>query len=282
MAQIGRFRIEVPQTALDDLRYRLERVRWPSEIPGVGWARGVPVGYLKRLLDYWLRSYDWRSWEAKLNEFPQFKTQIDGQNIHFLHVTSSQPDAVPLIVTHGWPGSIVEFMDVLGPLADPGGHGGDPSDAFHVVAPSVPGFGFSTPVSEPGWNHERIARAWAELMRRLGYDRYGAHGGDTGSVVSPELGRVAPDHVVPRTSKGSPRPRRPGSQRPRDCGSMGRAMRTSNPHGRRRWPTRSATRRSVSSHGSWRNSRSGPTPPTNCPRVPSTVTSCSPMSRCTG
>jgi epoxide hydrolase len=196
MPQIGGFRIEVPQPALDDLRYRLERVRWPSEIPGVGWARGVPVGYLKRLLDYWLRSYDWRSWEAKLNEFPQFKTQIDGQNIHFLHVTSSQPDAVPLIVTHGWPGSIVEFMDVLGPLADPGGHGGDPSDAFHVVAPSVPGFGFSTPVSEPGWNHERIARAWAELMRRLGYDRYGAHGGDTGSVVSPELGRVAPDHVV--------------------------------------------------------------------------------------
>jgi pimeloyl-ACP methyl ester carboxylesterase len=196
MTDIGEFRIAIPQEALDDLHDRLNRTRWPSEIPGLGWERGVPLHYLRRLADYWYHDYDWRTWEAKLNELPQFTTRIDGQQVHLLHVRSPEPGAIPLIITHGWPGSIVEFMNIIGPLTDPRAHGGDPADAFHIVAPSVPGFGFSTPLAEPGWNHRRIALAWAELMRRLGYDRYGAHGGDTGSVVSPELGRVASEHVI--------------------------------------------------------------------------------------
>jgi pimeloyl-ACP methyl ester carboxylesterase len=196
MSELHDFRIAVPEHDLDDLRKRLSRARWPAELPGVGWSRGVPVGYLRELAEYWRVDYNWRAWEARLNEFPQFITPIDGQRIHFLHVHSGEPGAMPLILTHGWPGSIAEFVDIIGPLTDPGSYGGDPADAFHVVAPSVPGFGFSTPLSEPGWNHRRIALAWAELMRRLGYDRYGAQGGDTGCVVSPELGRVAPDHVI--------------------------------------------------------------------------------------
>ena len=196
MATTEEFRIDIPQVAVDDLGARLERTRWPSEIPGIGWDRGVPVDYLRRLTDHWRDSYDWRAWEAKLNRFAQFTTRIDGQRIHFVHVRSPEPDAMPLVITHGWPGSIVEFIDILGPLTDPVAHGGHRQDAFHVVAPSVPGFGFSIPLAEQGWNHRRIARAWAELMSRLGYDRFGAHGGDTGSVVSPELGRVAPEHVI--------------------------------------------------------------------------------------
>lgn len=189
------FRIDIPQAALDDLRDRLERIRWPAELPATGWERGVPVGYLRRLVARWL-SYDWRVWEARLNRFPQFTTRIDGQTIHFLSVRSPEPEAIPLILTHGWPGSVAEFLEILGPLTDPRSYGADPADAFHVVAPSVPGHGFSIPLEEPGWDHLRIARAWAELMRRLGYTRYGAHGGDTGSVVSPLLGRVDPDHVL--------------------------------------------------------------------------------------
>jgi len=196
MTEVREFRIDITDDALDDLRDRLRRARWPTEIPGAGWTRGVPAGYLRGLVEYWLHSYDWRRWEATLNEFPQFTTLVDGQNLHFLHVRSPEPDAVPLIITHGWPGSIVEFLRVIGPLADPRAHGGDPGDAFHLVAPSVPGFGSSVPLVEPGWNHRRIALAWAELMHRLGYDRYGAQGGDTGSIVSPELARVAPSEVI--------------------------------------------------------------------------------------
>jgi pimeloyl-ACP methyl ester carboxylesterase len=193
---VAAFRIDIPQDALEDLRDRIRRTRWPSEIRGAGWSRGVPPGYLRDLADHWLNSYDWREWEARLNRFPQFTTLIDGQRIHFLHVRSPEPDAVPLILTHGWPSSVVEYVDVIGPLTDPRAHGGDPADAFHVVAPSVPGFGFTGPVEEPGWNHARIARAWAELMEVLGYPRYGAQGGDTGSIVSPELGRLVPDRVI--------------------------------------------------------------------------------------
>jgi pimeloyl-ACP methyl ester carboxylesterase len=196
MSEMHDFRIAVPEHDLDDLRKRLSRARWPAELPGVGWSRGVPVAYLRVLAEYWRVDYNWRAWEARLNEFPQYMTRIDGQRIHFLHVRSGAPGSMPLILTHGWPGSVAEFVDIIGPLTDPGSYGGDPADAFHVVAPSVPGFGFSTPLSEPGWNHQRIALAWAELMRRLGYDRYGAQGGDTGCVVSPELGRVAPEHVI--------------------------------------------------------------------------------------
>jgi epoxide hydrolase len=195
-AVIRPFRIDIPQADLDDLAGRLAHTRWPGELPGAGWAAGVPLQYLKDLADYWRAGYDWRAYEARLNEFPQFTTVIDGQNVHFLHVRSPEPDALPLIMTHGWPGSVAEFLNVIGPLTDPARYGGDAADAFHVVAPSLPGFGFSSPLREAGWDTRRIARAWAELMNRLGYRRYGAQGGDTGSVVSPELGRVDPDHVI--------------------------------------------------------------------------------------
>lgn len=193
---IRSYRIAVPDAALDDLRQRLERTRWADELPDVGWSYGVPVGYLRELAEYWRSTYDWRAQEAGLNALPQFTTTIDGQNIHFLHVRSPEPDALPLVITHGWPGSIVEFLNVLGPLSDPRNHGGDPADAFHLVVPSVPGFGFSGPTHERGWNTGRVAGAWVELMARLGYGRYGAQGGDTGAIVSPELGRLDPDHVV--------------------------------------------------------------------------------------
>jgi pimeloyl-ACP methyl ester carboxylesterase len=190
------FRIDVPQADLDDLRDRLRRTRWPDELPGVGWTRGVPLAYLKELAAYWADGYDWRKQEARLNQLPQFTTTIDGQNIHFLHVPSPEPDALPLLLTHGWPGSIVEFLNIIGPLTDPRAHGGDPADAFHLVIPSIPGYGFSGPTRETGWTTNRVARAWAELMARLGYARYGAQGGDWGAFISPELGRIDPDRVV--------------------------------------------------------------------------------------
>ena len=156
----------------------------------------MPVGYLGELARYWRDGYDWRGHEAELNGFPQFTTTVDGQNIHFLHVRSPEPGALPLILSHGWPGSVVEFLDVIGPLTDPRSHGGNPADAFHLVIPSLPGFGFSGPTREPGWDSRRFARAFAELMRRLGYERYGAQGGDFGAFVSPNLGRVDPERVA--------------------------------------------------------------------------------------
>ncbi|GGO72037.1 epoxide hydrolase family protein [Nonomuraea cavernae] len=195
-SEITPFRIDVPQAQLDDLRGRLAATRWPDELPGAGWSYGVPVGYAQQLAEYWRTGFDWRAAEARLNAFPQFTTPIDGQNVHFLHVRSPEPDALPLIITHGWPGSVAEFMKVIGPLTDPAAHGGEPADAFHVVAPSIPGFGFSGPTTEPGWDLNRVARAWAELMRRLGYHRYGAQGGDSGAVISPMLGRADTAHVV--------------------------------------------------------------------------------------
>lgn len=196
MTDIEPFRIDIPQAHLDDLHRRLDATRWPDELPGVQWRYGVPLGYLRELADHWRHTYDWRAHEKQLNDLPQFTTEIDGQNIHFLHVRSPEPDALPLVLTHGWPGSIIEFLDVIGPLSDPRTHGGDPSDAFHLVIPSLPGYGLSGPTRETGWHTKRIARAWAELMRRLGYDRYGAQGGDMGAVVSPDLGRVDAEHLA--------------------------------------------------------------------------------------
>jgi pimeloyl-ACP methyl ester carboxylesterase len=190
------FRIDIPQADLDDLRRRLAQTRWPSEIPGQEWARGVPVAYLRELVEYWQDSYDWRKHEADLNELPQFTTTIDGQTIHFLHVRSSHADAFPLILSHGWPGSIVEFLNVIGPLTQPERFGGDPADAFHLVIPSLPGFGFSGPAAEAGWDSYRMAKAFAVLMSDLGYERYGAQGGDWGAFVAPNLGRVDPEHVA--------------------------------------------------------------------------------------
>ncbi|NBE83143.1 epoxide hydrolase family protein [Micromonospora rubida] len=194
--EIRPFRIDVPQSALDDLADRLGRTRWGQPLPGNDWERGVPVEYLRQLARYWASGYDWRAHEARLNAYPQFTTEIDGQNIHFLHVRSAEPDALPLVLSHGWPGSIVEFLDVVGPLTDPRAHGGDPADAFDLIIPSLPGFGFSGPIREAGWDSRRIASAFAELMRRLGYRQYGAQGGDFGAFISPDLGRVDPDHVV--------------------------------------------------------------------------------------
>jgi pimeloyl-ACP methyl ester carboxylesterase len=191
------FRIAIPDGAVKDLRDRLTRTRWPDNLPGTGWERGVPGDYLNDLVDYWRTGYDWRKQEARLNEIPQFTTTVDGQTLHFAHVRSPEPDALPLVLTHGWPGSFVDFLQVVGPLTDPRAHGGDPADAFHVVVPSLPGFGFSTPVAGPGWGDLfRVAGAFAELMGRLGYDRYGAQGGDIGGGVTGMLGALAADRVV--------------------------------------------------------------------------------------
>jgi pimeloyl-ACP methyl ester carboxylesterase len=190
------FAIDISQRDLDDLHERLGHTRWPAPAPGAGWERGVPVDYLRELAMYWQDGYDWRAQERRLNVYPQFLTTIDGQRLHFLHVRSRHETAFPLVLTHGWPGSIVEFLDILGPLTDPTAHGGVVEDAFHVVVPSLPGFGFSGPVSEPGWDVGRIAAALATLMNGLGYDRYCAQGGDWGSAISRELGILDPEHVV--------------------------------------------------------------------------------------
>ncbi|MET7295792.1 epoxide hydrolase family protein [Streptomyces griseoloalbus] len=190
------FRIDIPQSALDDLHDRLDRTRWPDPLAGTGWTYGVPQEYLRELVRYWRHTYDWRAAEARLNEWPQFTTVVDGATVHFAHVRSPEPDATPLVVTHGWPGSIVEFLDVVGPLTDPAAHGGDPADAFHVVVPSIPGFGLSGPAPDTGWEAGRVADAWAELMRRLGYERFGAQGGDWGAAISRELGRAHPERVI--------------------------------------------------------------------------------------
>jgi pimeloyl-ACP methyl ester carboxylesterase len=193
---VRRFRIEIAQAQLDDLHTRLGLTRWPDELPDAGWQYGASLAYVRDLTDYWRNAYDWRKHEATLNEIPQYLTQIDGAQVHFLHVRSPEPDAMPLILTHGWPGSIVEFLDLVGPLSDPRADGGDPADAFHLVIPSIPGFGFSGPTHDGGWNVTRVARAWAELMRRLGYERYAAQGGDMGALITPALGRIAPESVI--------------------------------------------------------------------------------------
>ncbi|MBF6166555.1 epoxide hydrolase [Streptomyces gardneri] len=207
--EIKPFRIDIPQQQLDDLRSRLDATRWPAALPGDGWDTGVPTVWLRELVEYWRTEYDWRAAEARLNEYPQYTTEIDGQTIHFLHVRSPETGALPLLLTHGWPGSVAEFLDVIGPLTDPSAHGGDPSDAFHLVIPSLPGFGFSGPVAEAGWTIDRIAAAWAELMRRLGYERYGVQGGDIGAAVSPQVGRTAPGQVIGVHVNGGPGPHPP-------------------------------------------------------------------------
>ena len=190
------FRIEVPEADLDDLRRRIAATRWPATDFGPGWERGVPQAYLRELAAYWQTQYDWRAAERELNAHPQFRTEIDGTTVHLLHVRSPEPGARPLLLTHGWPGSVVEFLDVIGPLTDPRAHGGDPADAFHLVVPSLPGHGFSGADIAPGWDVARVADAWAELMRRLGYRDYLTAGGDWGSIVSLELARRHPERVA--------------------------------------------------------------------------------------
>ncbi len=187
------FRIDIPQSALDDLADRLARTRWIDDLPGTGWERGVPASYLKELAAYWAGGFDWRRQEAELNQHPQYTTVIDGQQIHFVHVRSLRDDAVPLLLIHGWPGSPADFLAMISPLVSPP----DPATpAFHLVIPSLPGHGFSGPVTEPGWNDGRVAAALAGLMTRLGYDRYGVHGGDHGAFLAPRIGRDHPEQVL--------------------------------------------------------------------------------------
>ncbi len=192
----GTFRIEVAETELKDLRARLRGARWPEPETVADWSQGVPLDYLAELCRYWADAYDWRATEARLNALPQFRATIDGLGIHFLHVRSPHAGALPLVITHGWPGSIVEFLDVIGPLTDPPAHGGDASDAFHVVCPSLPGYGFSDKPSQPGWGIERIAAAWTALMSQLGYERYGAQGSDWGTSISATIAKLDRAHVA--------------------------------------------------------------------------------------
>jgi pimeloyl-ACP methyl ester carboxylesterase len=192
------FQINISNAELDDLHRRLDATRWPDPAPEgpTDFTRGVPLPYLQELSDHWRHGFDWRIQEARLNEIPQFTTEIDGQQIHYLHVSSPEPNALPLLIVHGYPSSVVEFVDLIGPLSDPRAHGGDPLDAFDLVIPSLPGFGFSTPVRQTGWEIGRTTAALAELMAGLGYSRYGAHGGDIGAGVTGRLGATDTDHVV--------------------------------------------------------------------------------------
>ena len=196
MAEVIPFRIDVPEAELADLRRRLRQTRWPEREPVADWSQGVPLAYLRELCDYWADGYDWRASEARLNGLPQFRTVIDGLAVHFIHVRSPCPDALPLILTHGWPGSVVEFLKVIGPLSDPAAHGASAADAFDVGCPSLPGYGFSGKPDRTGWGIERIAGAWVSLMARLGYGRYGAVGGDWGTSISVLVGLQDPEHVA--------------------------------------------------------------------------------------
>jgi pimeloyl-ACP methyl ester carboxylesterase len=190
------FQIDVPEDKLAELRRRLEATRWPSKELVEDASQGVQEATLEALARYWATDYDWRRCEAKLNELPQFKTEIDGLDIHFIHVESKHEHALPLIITHGWPGSVIEMLEVIGPLTDPTAHGGNAEDAFHVVIPSIPGYGLSDEPDEVGWTPGRVAEAWTELMSRLGYDRYVAQGGDQGAGVTDAMGRLAPDGLL--------------------------------------------------------------------------------------
>ncbi len=203
------FRIAVPEEDLTELRTKLRSTRWPERETVDDWSQGVPLNYLRELCEYWAGQYDWRATEARLNAIPQYRTDIDGLGIHFLHVRSPEPDAVPLVLTHGWPGSIIEFEEVIGPLADPVAHGGQAKDAFHVVCPTLPGFGFSDRPAGRGWGIGKIAEAWTVLMRRLGYEKFGAAGGDWGTSVSTEIARLHPEsligmHLVPPLAPPDP------------------------------------------------------------------------------
>jgi epoxide hydrolase len=194
--EVTPFRVDIAEAALGNLRQRLLRTRWAEAEPVADWSQGVPHGYLRELCRYWADGYDWRATEARLNALPQFRTEIDGLGIHFVHVRSPHPDALPLIITHGWPGSIIEFLKVIGPLTDPTAHGGEAADAFHVVCPSLPGYGFSDRPARTGWGVERIADAWSVLAGRLGYRRYGAQGSDWGTSITTLLAQQHPEQLA--------------------------------------------------------------------------------------
>jgi len=195
-SEIREFQTEVPEDAVEDLRRRIAATRWPGKELVDDRSQGVQLATLQALADYWASEYDFGRLERRLNARPQFRTEIDGLSVHFIHVRSRHEDALPLVVTHGWPGSVVELLDAIGPLTDPTAHGGSAEDAFHLVLPSLPGYGFSRKPAEVGWSSGRAAKAWAELMRRLGYTRYVAQGGDQGAAVTDELGRLGPDGLL--------------------------------------------------------------------------------------
>ena len=194
--EIQTFRVEIPEEQIDDLRRRVEATRWPSKELVEDRSQGVQLTTLQELARYWTTDYDWRKAETKLNALPQFTTEIDGVEVHFIHVRSPHENALPLIMTHGWPGSVIELLEAVGPLTDPTAHGGDAEDAFDLVLPSIPGYGFSAEPTEVGWDPGRAARAWAELMNRLGYTRYVAQGGDVGASITDAMGRQAPEGLL--------------------------------------------------------------------------------------
>lgn len=190
------FKIAIPDETLDDLKQRLENTRWPEEVENAGWDLGMPLSYLKEICTYWKDEYNWREREELLNRFEQFKMEIDGLNIHFIHVRSNNENALPIIITHGWPGSIVEFQKIIDPLVNPEAHGGSSQDAFDVICPSLPGYGFSDIPLQLGWNTEKIGHAWGKLAANLGYDKYLAQGGDWGSMVTTRIGQFDPEHCI--------------------------------------------------------------------------------------
>lgn len=194
--EITPFQVAVAEADVRDLQERLGRTRWGDDVDGAGWVRGTPVGYLKRLSEYWRNGFDWRAQEATLNSMTQYTTKIDQQVLHFIHVRSPEPAAIPILLLHGYPGSVVEFMRIIGPLVDPRKHGDDQETAFHVVAPSIPGFGFSTPLSTDGWDIAKSAEVFGTLMHRLGYPRYGIHGSDIGAGIASRLAATNPDRVI--------------------------------------------------------------------------------------
>jgi microsomal epoxide hydrolase len=209
---IERFHIHVDDAVLEDLRSRLARTRFPDQIEGTGWEYGIPISYLRELVEYWRDEYDWRAHEARLNQQAHFRTRIDGQSIHFIHARSAHADAFPLLLMHGWPGSIVEFLAVIPRLIEPEAYGGQAADAFHVIAPSLPGYGFSEPTRARGWDVRRMARAFIELMRRLGYARYGAQGGDWGAQLATRIGALDAQHcaAIHVNMPVAARPKEPG------------------------------------------------------------------------
>ena len=287
------FRYRAPASALEDLKRRLVQTRWPEPETVADWSQGVPINRMKALVEYWRTRYDWRRCEARLNGFAHYRTEIDGLQIHFLHIRSRHVNALPIIITHGWPGSVIEFFKVIEPLTDPTAHGGHAEDAFHVIAPSLPGFAFSDKPAERGWNAARIARAWSELMRRLGYTRYVAQGGDWGSIVTTTLAQqrpaglagihlnmpfVFPDQIP---TAGCPRPSSARSTRSDAFRPTGSDTSFSSRRARKRSAMRSRTRRWARPPGSTRSFMPGPTTMAIRNR-PSRATRCSTTSRCTG
>lgn len=196
MSSLREFSIEVPDEDLDDLSRRIDQARWPEDFSPGTWSYGTDLGYLRELCGYWLSGYDWRETERQMNHWPQFLATIDGQQVHFIHARSKEPDAVPLLLAHGWPGSVLEFLKVIGPLTDPVAHGGSADDAFHVICPSMPGYAWSGPTTERGWDLDRVSRALGDLAVDLGYERFGVQGGDWGAGVATSLARQMPDHLI--------------------------------------------------------------------------------------